>query len=228
MNITETIVKMVQEVVPGIENEIKRVEQQLKEVQTGYNRALAELIEVNNHASIVKAWSTKEVSTIEAIKSQVNQSEVALEQDINKAREEIASIYTTIRSLNVEKINLESEVKELYAQRDSIAELESIKSALLKDMARLNDEATAKSKIVSGLNTEIERLTESKSKAESNYREANKELIESIALAQVETRERANQLNEQEKALDMKESDLKTVEARWKKLYEGKGAGFKI
>ena len=228
MNITETIVKMVQQVVPSIENEIKEVESRLVETKSAYSRGIAELIDVEGKASEVRSWLTREVTGIESAKTEVHNAKLALAQEIKDANEKVESLNYSAEVLKSEIIHLENNIAVLKSERESIGDIETVKSNILNEVERLNKEASDKSKIVSELEIKITHLTASLSKAESNYLEANKDLIASIEKQSKESREYANQLNDRAKMLDAKEDDLKTVEARWKKLYESKGAGFKI
>jgi len=228
MNITETIVKMVQQVVPSIENEIKAVESRLVETKSAYNRGIAELIDVEGKAAEVRSWLTREVTEIEAAKTEIQQARLELSQETSTAQEQVVNASGTVEALKHEFLSLSKKIEELKSERDSIGDIVLIKTGLLEEVSRLNEDATKKSKVVSELTKEIENLTESKSKAESNYLEVNKDIILKIETETKELREYANQLSERSKALDSKEDDLKTVEARWKKLYESKGSGFKI
>jgi chromosome segregation ATPase len=228
MSIKEKIQKLVEQTVDSLEKEIGAVQQQLVSVKDEYLAVIRNLSELEKQAKLVSDWSdevraavSKDQSTLEAEQAEFNSTRDAF---LSTYEQQSAQYESLKRQISI----LDREIDDKSKLASSLTDLLNQKELALGELDNITNDYREKLTLVKELNTSIEKLTESKAKAEENFREVNKDIIAQLEEKKTLLRAEDERLTKKAAELNTKESDLRTVEQRWKKIYETKGVGFKI
>jgi chromosome segregation ATPase len=191
--------------------------------------------------SVTLEYSTV-VENTNKLNKETNDSIVSLQRDINSFNKEKEEFNNSVNKFNQTKSLFEKDYSNKVSSRDSISKeietlsvkLESIKNqidakeTISKELKSLGEEVVSKSDELNQLNQSIVDI---KKDIDRMKLDGKKELQETIL--DIETRRKTvlptiEMLNEREKSLNEKEKGIAIIEARYKRLYQEKGVGFKL
>ena len=214
--VSNIVNKNINDIYSAIDSNIKTLKEVDKDIREQTDKYVKLVAECDSITAEIKKEKRDINQTRDALvkkEGTVTRNVLRLEKELDKLSSDIVLLRKNIITLQEKKATLDKESR-------VVDTLKGIKSGLEKDVKKLKGEFDKNSKSfeksISDYKKEEVRLTKSISVLEDKH---EKELAK--VLPKMEA------LDLREKAIKQKEGDLSIIEARYKKLYADKGAGFK-
>lgn len=224
----ESIVKIAADAASEIRGRIDFFEKEIDFKANELSSLTSNLLALEGQAKIVREWSEGEQKKWDKAWQEYQK----LIAEFTEQKEKFSSELDSIKGLKASLLNstdsLKKEIEALTKEKETLETMTSTKDLLAKDLENINAAVIINRKEQADLISEIAKLQNSLKGAQESFLKANEDVIKKIESDRLSIIEREKTLAEKKKELDAKEGDLKTVEMRWKKIYESKGVGFKI
>lgn len=219
---------IVDEMIGAIAADLDAIERQTEEKRAEYKNILSQYTELQKELSQHKSKMIQDIAEIDKERKFVEDQRQLVEEDSRAFAAEATKIQEELIQKRDEISALEKTIAEKKSELKTIAVLESQKEILIKDLDKLSKDSDAKLAQLKEIETAI---SVQNSKLVNVAKEI--ELVKGTTLQEIETKlqliaNKERDVVARETNVKQKEADLVTVEKRWKKLYEEKGANFKI
>jgi hypothetical protein len=200
------------------EKEIAALNEKLSELKTLSEQ---EMRKINNER---QALEIDRKNFIEYTK----QEEERLSTERAKLKESEIVHIDKVQKLIRQKEIISQEIEKLEADKDFLIKVLSQKEEAIKNLDSVREMLRDAESRLSSVTNEIEVKKIDGEKIISEAEEKAHKIISDAYEKNKEILDRAKYLAELEERLRTKEADLLIIESRWKKLYEEKGASFKV
>jgi chromosome segregation ATPase len=222
--IVRQINDLVHEVLSTIEAkeiELHNLTRQIIEAQNEYTEAVAAAHKVTNEAESKRQDNVRK-------EADLTKREEQLVLERSKLKEDADAHVAKLQDLIHQQAKAKEEVKRLTSEAESLQSMLKQKESAIKTLETVMKQLRDAEAELVDVTTDIEIK---KRNGEKIVAEAARDAQKLISEAQDKNKEildRAKYLTELDAKLKTKEADLLVVESRWKKLYEEKGASFKV
>ena len=228
MELKRKIEALISPLTVELENSFAEAETLLKSKQSEYQELSIAYTELLGEVTSTKDKFEKEKQDIKRAFDEIESESLTLDNEKDVFYSEAQKINESLILKRDEIELLNKEITERKAELKTVEVLTKQKDILTSDLARVNSELTTKGTLIKEAEGKLELAIAATNKEIDRLSTLNAEVEQSLADRTIKVISREQAADAKEKKLNEKEEDLKTIEARWKKLYESKGAGFKI
>lgn len=218
-----------------ITSEVGKLFSQLKELTDLKLAKEKELIEVGyrfmemtKELALVKEEMYTAERVISSERNELDNEKQSLLKLKRDVKEEHFRLTKDIKNINEQTASRKEELKDVNEDIRKITPLRTVKESLEKDIERLKEYHTEQQGEHDELRTkhsdEVKDMDMEIRDRENELKSVNKEISDRSRVVLP----RVAELEEREKEISAKEEGLRVIEARYKKLYQDKGANFKI
>lgn len=220
--------KQITELIHEIEKELVAIEAEIAEkkklrdtVYQEYTDAQIKLAEAS------QVFDSFQKETL-AIKRELEDRETAVLVEERRVDTLIYEADIKVEEAKKKLANLERDIAIKTAELTAIDIKKSQIKELEQEVSRLTNLTELKVSEIKVLEKKLEQLEKDIEVQNEKFKADNASKVKSIEEALAFIRSEENRLSEKEKALNTKEQDLIIVENRYRKMYDEKGASFKI
>lgn len=219
--IINPVVYLLEESFAEAEQLVKNKQVEYRDLSTSYTELLADLTAINDKIS-------KDKEDVARGLGKINADRLQLESDRNNFITEAEKIHTELIEKRDAIELLKKEIEERKSELKTITVLTKQKDVLIAELSKINSELSFKSTQMKEVESKLDIAVKNTNAEINRLSTLNKDIEEALSARTTKVLEREQIVASKEKKLLEKEEDLRTIEGRWKKLYESKGAGFKI
>lgn len=228
MTLKEKITNLIIDFTDELEGELEFLTSGIDKANIGYSKASEALSEIQAQVQDTKVWAHKERTEIEFEKKTLQEERNRFEQERNAFVLSKDALQAELITKTAEKSRLDRDIKDRETILHSTENLTIVKQELLNELSQLSLVIEEKKSIYKELLVDIEESFNEHRVSTELFQKENEDRIQKIDFQIENIMVREANLAQISKEQNIKENDLRIVEQRWRKIYESKGASFKV